>query len=74
MSKIVRTWKNETHPHSLCAEEQAMLSESLSEEEIELTDAELETVRGAQGHSSAPVSPTCLQSIVLGEGHCGTQG
>ena len=73
MSKIIHTWKNEAHRYNLCAEEQTMLSEGLSEE-IELTDAELETVRGAQGYSSAPVSPTCLQSILLGEGHCRTQG
>lgn len=41
--------------------------------EIELTDGELAAVRGAHGYSIAPVSPTCLQSILLGEGHCGTQ-
>jgi hypothetical protein len=41
--------------------------------EIELTDEELAAVRGADGYSTAPVSFTCLQSILLGEGHCGTQ-
>ena len=49
-----------------------MLPESLSGE-CELTDVELEAVRGAYGYGFAPVSPTCLQLILLGNGNCGTQ-
>jgi len=55
-----------------CAEEKAIRLEHSGE--IELTDGELAAVRGAaDSYSIAPVSLTCLQSILLGEGHCGTQ-
>ena len=72
MSKIIRMWENEICCHSLYAGEQTMLPESPSGE-CELTDVELGAVRGAHGYGFAPVSPTCLQSILLGNGNCGTQ-
>ena len=84
MGKIIRIWNNEVHCQGIYAGEQAILPESPSGE-CELMDAELEAVRGAYGYGgaysysgaynsgSAPVSPTCLQSILLGNGNCGTQ-
>ena len=71
MSKNVWRWRSEADHHGLCAEEKAIRLEHSGE--IELTDEELAAVYGAYGESAAPVSSTCLQSILLGEGHCGTQ-
>jgi mersacidin/lichenicidin family type 2 lantibiotic len=73
MNKIIRIWKNEVCCHSLSAREQTILPQS-SSGECELTDGELATVLGAYSSGFAPVSPTCLQSILLGNGNCGAQG
>ena len=72
MGKIIRIWNNEVHCHGIYAGEQTILPES-SPGECELTDVELEAARGAYGYGFAPVSPTCLQLILLGNGNCGTQ-
>ncbi len=72
MSKIIRIWKNEIHCHDIYAGEQTLLPQSFSGE-CELTDVELKAVCGAYSSGFAPVSPTCLQSILLGNGNCGTQ-
>ena len=49
MGKIIRIWRMEDHCRSLYAGEQTILPESLSGE-CELTDVELEAVRGAYGY------------------------
>jgi hypothetical protein len=73
VSKIICRWKNEVCCHSLYAGVQTIWHEGPSGK-CELTDVELEAVRGAHNSGFAPVSPTCLQSILLGNGNCGTQG
>lgn len=64
MSK--KSWRSQDDHRDFCVEEENC-------GEIELTDGELATIRGADGYNIAPVSLTCLQSILLGEGHCVTQ-
>jgi mersacidin/lichenicidin family type 2 lantibiotic len=73
VNKIIRIWKNEVHCHNLYIGEQTILPQS-SSGECELTDGELATVFGAYNSGFTPVSPTCLQSILLGNGNCGAQG
>jgi len=73
MNDIICVWKDETHHQSSLAKEQAMLSTNFAGG-IELTDAQLEAVYGARGRDFAPVPPSCLQSILLGIGHCESPG
>jgi len=47
MSNIVRAWKDEAYRQSLSAEEQVLLPANPAGE-VELTDAELEAIFGAQ--------------------------
>ncbi|HTI15735.1 MAG TPA: mersacidin/lichenicidin family type 2 lantibiotic [Dictyobacter sp.] len=49
---IVRAWKDATYRESLSAEEQAMLPANPAGE-IELSDAELETIHGAASNMAA---------------------
>jgi len=53
MSNIVRAWKDETYRQSLSTQEQAMLPANPAGE-IELTDAQLETVFGGHDHEEQP--------------------
>jgi mersacidin/lichenicidin family type 2 lantibiotic len=53
MSNIVRAWKDETYRYSLCAEEQATLPTNPAGA-IELTQAELEAIAGADDDSPDP--------------------
>lgn len=60
MNNIVRAWKDATYRQSLSAEEQAMLPANPAGE-LELTDAELETLFGATGHKEG--KPSWIQDI-----------
>jgi mersacidin/lichenicidin family type 2 lantibiotic len=60
MNNIVRAWKDAAYRQSLSAEEQAMLPANPAGE-IELTDAELETLFGATGRKQG--KPSLEQEI-----------
>jgi mersacidin/lichenicidin family type 2 lantibiotic len=60
MNNIVRAWKDEAYPQSLSAWEQAILPAKPAGE-IELTDAELDTVYGAYDDQE---DPEIIQRIV----------
>jgi len=69
MKNTVHIQNDEASYQSFYTEEQSIKFTN-STREIELTGTQLEAIYGAQGHSSAPVSDFCLQSILLGVGHC----
>jgi mersacidin/lichenicidin family type 2 lantibiotic len=78
---IVRAWKDASYRHSLSEEELALLPSNPAGE-IELTDADLETVNGAacgpvrytETHGPAFISAVrtllCVNSMVLEGGNC----
>ena len=73
---IVRAWKDETYRRSLSQEQQAQLPANPAGE-LELSDAELQSVHGAHGGSSGSTanfntfSTACAQSV---GGSCFTFG
>jgi mersacidin/lichenicidin family type 2 lantibiotic len=70
---IVRAWKDEAYRASLSSEELALLPAHPAGE-LELSDAELETVHGAQGFVNTNAL-ACVQSVLIYcftiNGNCG---
>ena len=70
---ITRAWKDEAYRQSLSSEELAQLPENPAGE-LELSDAELDTVQGGrlgQGFFSAALVG-CVQQNSRNRGHCGS--
>ena len=72
---IVRAWKDETYRASLSSEEQAMLPENPAGT-LELSDAELGAVHGAQNCNYVNTNALlCVQSVLIYcftvSGNCG---
>lgn len=63
MKNVIRTWKDEAYRQDLPTEEQAILRA----DEIELTDAELETVYGAGGDECCEGGNTQVGLVNIGD-------
>jgi mersacidin/lichenicidin family type 2 lantibiotic len=70
---VIRAWKDEAYRQQLSHEKQAMLPANPAGE-MELNDAELETVYGAQGYVNTNAL-ACVQSLLVYcitiNGNCG---